>query len=225
MGFAEEHEKWLQGHLAKRMGERRDALRRGHGYGNRLFLETVWWDLMGHFHGLHPEYEVLDWRGRSYFVDFLWKAGGDGIVIEIMDFGSHGLDRTKFRMDRNRALYLQSLGFRYVEIALDELKENPAFIRAMLRSILAPHMTLSMDRSGRVRHEYGKVERELMRYAVRNNRQLRPAKAARELGLHRQTVAKHCRRLVEKGKFRAVPSGKTGKVFRYEYLGPSWIEI
>jgi hypothetical protein len=58
-----------------------------------------------------------------------------------------------------------------------------------------------------------------MRLAVRNNRLLHPSKAARELELHRQTVIKYCRRLVEKGKFRAVPSGDTGRVHKYEYIG------
>jgi hypothetical protein len=219
VGFAEEHEKWLQSHLAKRTGERRDALKRGHGFGNRLFVETVWWNLLGHFHGLHPEYEVLDWRGRSCFVDFMWKVGGQGVVIEIMDYGSHGTDRTKFRLDRNRALYLQSQGFQYVEIALDELKENPGFVMAMLRSILTPYMSAPIDRNGRISHDYSKVERELMRLAVRNNRLIHPSKAARELELHRHTVMKYCRRLVEKGKFRAVPSGDSGRVHQYEYIG------
>lgn len=76
MRFKVEHEKWVQQHLAKRQGERKDALRRGHGHVNRLFVEKIWWPLMGHFIGLHPEYEVKDSRGRSYFVDFMWILGG-----------------------------------------------------------------------------------------------------------------------------------------------------
>lgn len=75
MGFEREHNEWLCNHLKQRKGERLDALKRGHGYGNRLFVERVWWPLAGHFHGLHPEYEVKDWRGRSYFVDILWEIG------------------------------------------------------------------------------------------------------------------------------------------------------
>lgn len=73
MSFEREHDFWLRNHLKRRKGERLDALKRGHGYGNRLFIEKVWWPLTGHFHGLHPEYEVKDWRGRSYFVDILSK--------------------------------------------------------------------------------------------------------------------------------------------------------
>ncbi len=169
--------------------------------------------------GMHPEYEVKDWRGRSYFVDFMWIIGTHYFVFEIMDYGSHGQDRTKYRMDVNRGLYLQSQAYHYIEIALDELKENPAFILAMLRSILAPYLTATTRRSGAIVHPFRKIERQLMRYAIRHHRVVRPADAARELELHKQTVIKYCRRLVDQGKFRAVPSGETGKINQYEYMG------
>lgn len=176
---------------------------------------------MGHFIGLHPEYEVKDWRGRSYFVDFMWMVGGHFFVFEIMDYGSHGKDRTKYRMDLNRGLFLQSQGYHYIEIALDELKENPSFILATLRSVLASFLAVTIEQSGDIAYRFGKIERQLMRLAVRHNRTIRPSKAARELELHKETVIKYCRLLVEKGKFRAAPSGVTGRVYQYEYLGPT----
>ncbi|WP_159888541.1 hypothetical protein [Paenibacillus puerhi] len=217
--FEVEQEKWIERHLAKRHGDRKDALRRGHGYGNRLFAEKIWWLLMGHFDGLHPEYEVRDWRGRSYYVDFMWILGGHFFVFEIMDYGSHGTDRTKYRMDLNRALFLQSQECRYIAISLDELKENPSLILAMLRGILAPYLAATAEKGGNISHKFGKVERQLMRLAIRQNRRIRPVQAARELELHKQTIIKYCRGLVDKGKFRAVPAGATGRIYQYEYLG------
>ncbi len=219
MSFEVEHKKWIRRHLARRLGERKDALKRGHGYGNRMFAEKIWWPLMGHFIGLHPEYEVRDWRGRSYYVDFMWVLGGYLFAFEIMDYGSHGQDRTKYRMDLNRGLFLQSQGCQYIEISLDELKENPSFILAMLRNILVAYSVATTAQSEKILHNFGKIERQLMRLAIRHHRVVRPAKAAKELEMHKQTVIKYCRRLVGKGKFRAVPSGATGKICRYEYLG------
>ncbi|MFD3257939.1 hypothetical protein ACE3MQ_04925 [Paenibacillus lentus] len=174
---------------------------------------------MGHFIGLHPEYEVRDWRGRSYFVDFMWILGGHLFVFEIMDYGSHGKDRTKYRMDLNRGLFLQSQGCQFISISLDEMKENPSFVLAMLRSILASYLAAATEQSGNILHKFEKIERQLMRLAIRHHRVVRPAKAARELELHKQTVIKYCRRLVDKGKFRAVPTGETGRIYQYEYLG------
>jgi len=217
MSFQIEHDKWRTEHLRRRRGERLDALKRGHGYGNQLFVESVWWPLVGHFHGLHPEYEVKDWRGRSYFVDFMWIAGALRIGFEIMDFGSHGTDRSKFRMDLNRGLFLQSQQYTIYYISLDELKENPSFIHAALRSILGPY--LSVGEGSKVPRPFSKIERDLMRTAVCHNRIIRPTEAAQELELHKMTVVKYCRKLVEKGKFRPVAKGESGRVTSYEYVG------
>jgi very-short-patch-repair endonuclease len=216
VSFQTEHDKWIGHHLKRRKGECLDALKRGHGYGNRLFAERIWWPMVGHFTGLHPEYEVKDWRGRSYFADFMWIVGASRIVFEIMDYGSHGQDRTKYRMDLNRGLFLQSQDCLVVYMSLDEIKENPTFILSSLRSILAPYLSVG---SGMMERSYSKIERDLMRAAIRHNRVIKPAEAARELELHTFTVIKYCRLLVEKGKFRAVARGTSQRVIYYEYVG------
>ncbi|MNJ24078.1 hypothetical protein D3C77_184820 [compost metagenome] len=63
MTFVEAHTAFIQDHLSRRIGERRSRLERGHGHGEVLFAENIWWPLKGNFDDLHPEYEVLDWRG------------------------------------------------------------------------------------------------------------------------------------------------------------------
>lgn len=215
MSLEIEHKKWINWHLSHRNGERKDALKRGHSYGNRMFIEKVWWPLVGHFQGLHPEYEVLDWRGRSYFVDFMWILGALRFAIEIMDYGSHGKNRSKYRMDLNRGLFLQSQQYHLVSISFDEMKENPVFIQSILRNMWAPYLTSGKS----ILQPFEKIERMLIQYAARHNRIIRPAEAAIELDLHKQTVIKYCRKLVQKGKLRSVPTGSTGKVYSYELLG------
>ncbi|WP_042199953.1 hypothetical protein [Paenibacillus camerounensis] len=219
MGFTSEHDQWLSNHLKQRRGERLDALKRGHGYGNRLFVEQVWWPLAGHFQGLHPEYEVKDWRGRSYFIDLLWEVGSSRIAFEVMDFGSHGKDRSKYRMDLNRGLFLQSQDCAVLYISLDELKENPLFILSALRNILYPYLSAGKSANAWAERSYSKIERNLMRSAIRHHRVLRPVDAARELELHTMTVIKYCRILVEKGKFRPVARGASQRIICYEYIG------
>ncbi|CAN7752023.1 hypothetical protein LJR153_006767 [Paenibacillus sp. LjRoot153] len=183
MSFEIEHHKWVGGHLKRRKGERLDALKRGHGYGNRLFVERVWWSLAGDFHGLHPEYEVKDWRGRSYFVDFMWIIGAVRIVLEIMDYGSHGTDRSKYRMDLNRGLFLQAQDCTVFYIALDELKENPAFILSTLRNILSPYLLAGGGTKRTVERLFSKTERDLMRVAICHNRTLRPNRRGKGIGV------------------------------------------
>ncbi|MFD1953939.1 hypothetical protein ACFSL6_07020 [Paenibacillus thailandensis] len=95
--FEEAHDRWLSGHLSSRRGERRGRLERGHGHGEQLFLKQVWWPLFGNFDNLHLEYEVLDWRGYSYYADLAWLSGEARILGEIKGFGPHVRD-----MDRKR---------------------------------------------------------------------------------------------------------------------------
>lgn len=219
MSFEREHKEWLCNHLRQRKGERLDALKRGHGYGSRLFVERVWWPLAGHFQGLHPEYEVKDWRGRSYFVDILWEIGASRIAFEIMDYGSHGTDRSKYRMDLNRGLFLQSQDCTVLYISLDELKENPSFILSALRNILFSYLLADKSAKTTTERAYSRIERDLMRAAIRHHRVLRPADAARELELHTMTIIKYCRQLVDKGKFRPVARGSSQRIIYYEYIG------
>lgn len=134
-----------------------------------------------------------------------------------MDYGSHGTDRSKYRQDLNRGLYLQSQDYLLFLISLDELKDNPGFILASLRHALAPFLLAA--RSSCRESEYTRIEREMMRIAVRQNRILRPGEAAKELEVHPMTVVKYCRRLVAKGKFRAIAKGVSKRVTSYEYIG------
>ncbi|MDR6884743.1 hypothetical protein J2X61_006557 [Bacillus sp. 3255] len=137
-----------------------------------------------------------------------------------MDFGSHGTDRTKYRMDLNRGLFLQAQDCTLFYISLDELKENPAFILSALRSSLSSYLPAGEGVQIKAANHYSRIERDLMRSAIRHNRIIRPTQAAKELELHTMTVIKYCRKLVEKGKFRAVARGMSGRVIYYEHMGP-----
>ncbi|MCK8486460.1 hypothetical protein M0651_04645 [Paenibacillus sp. MBLB2552] len=117
-------------------------------------------------------------------------------------------------MDLNRGLFLQSQDCLIYYIALDELKENSTFILSSLRSILAPYLLVALGRSART---YCKIERDLLRAAIRHHRVLRPTEVARELELHTMTVIKYCRLLVEKGKLHAIAKGASGRITSYEY--------
>jgi len=217
VSYVIEHEKWLKGHLKKRKGMRLDALKSGHGFGNQLFVEKVWWNLFGHFKGLHPEYEMLDWRGFPFYADFIWMMGSIGVVFEIQDFSSHikNMDKKGHRRELNRGMFIQSLQYMIVYISLDELKENPTLVLSMIRTILSPYLGIPKDNVV----GYSKLEKELMRLAARYNRILRPIDAAQDLEKNIKTVIKQLNQLVQKGKFRAIYSGASGRINRYEYIG------
>ncbi|ASA19889.1 hypothetical protein [Paenibacillus donghaensis] len=222
MVFAEEHERWLTHHMDRRMGERRSRLERGHGHGERMFLERVWWPMFGQLDHLHPEYEVADWRGRPYFVDFVWKPGEVKYAIEVKGYGPHvqDMDRVRYRQELNREIYLQIAGYRVVSIAYDDLESNSALLMTLLKSLFMPHLAIS--RPG-VDGGYTRLELDILQLAIRTDGYIRPVDLVRGLGVDARTVNKCMKSLCQKGKFKPLATKGNYKVHRYEYI-PSFTD-
>lgn len=70
MPFEQAYQSFIENHHARRTGERKGRLLRGHNYAEKLLLQQVWWPLFGNFDNLHPEYEIYDWNRKSQFLDF-----------------------------------------------------------------------------------------------------------------------------------------------------------
>ncbi|WP_042204530.1 hypothetical protein [Paenibacillus camerounensis] len=222
MGFAEEHLKWIDYHKKQRSGERLDRLERGHGHGEKMFVERVWWPIFGHMDDLHPEYEVSDWRGRPYFVDFVWKRGEIKAAIEVKGYGPHvqQMDRTRYRQELNRETYLQIAGYQIVAVPYDDLESAPDLTISLFKSLLAPSLLVNTDE---LEHHYTRLERDIMRAVVRWNGMIRPVDLANGLGVHPRTIRKSLTRLCEKGKLRPVPASGSSRICRYEYI-PSMMD-
>lgn len=212
MGFEAMYEQWLLSHLKRRTGERKSRLQRGHGHGERLFLERVWWPLFGHFDHLHPEYEVPDWRGRPYFIDFAWIRGQCKFAFEIKGYGPHvqNTDRIRFRRELNRETFLQTLGFRVVSIPYDDLEESPEITKFLIKSLMAPYIA-SGGANG-----FPLLEREVLKFAVLADKPIRPIEIAREFSLNHRTAVKILKRLCDKGKLKPVVRGEGRRIARYE---------
>jgi hypothetical protein len=102
--FHEKHQAFIASHVLRRSGERKGRLERGHLHAETLFLENVWFPMHGHLDQLHPEYEILDWRGRSYFGDFAYLPGELKFIWEIKGFDPHvqDMDRKRYCEELNR---------------------------------------------------------------------------------------------------------------------------
>src|SRR5690554_3255833 len=144
MNFEQAHERFIRGHLERRSGERKGRLERGHRHGEKLYLSNIWWKLKRNFDDLHPEFEVIDWRGKSYFADFAYiPRCGLKFIFEIKGYNSHvkDMDRQGFSNECKRELFLQGLGFQVISFAYDDIEQNPDLIIALLRMILSRYET------------------------------------------------------------------------------------
>lgn len=142
VNFDQEHTAFIQQYLNRRNGERRGRLERGHKYAEALFLRNVWWPLRGNFTNLHPEYEVQDWRGRSYFADFAWLPGYVKLLFEIKGYATHvrDMDRHKYSNEVNRETFLHGMGYHVISFAYDDVEQQPDLCISLLRMILSQYL-------------------------------------------------------------------------------------
>ncbi|WP_339223097.1 hypothetical protein [Paenibacillus sp. FSL H8-0332] len=217
MGFAEEHHRWLEYHKKRRAGERLDRLDRGHRHGEQMFVERVWWPIFGKLDDLHPEYEVADWRGRPYFVDFVWRPGQVKFAIEIKGYGPHvqNTDRTRYRQELNRETYLQIAGYRVIAIPYDDLESAPEQTISLLKALLTPCL---LKTSSEGSSQFTRIERDILRIAISQSRSLRPLDVEKQLEIDPRTVKKLLSALCEKGKLKPILREGGRRVCRYELI-------
>ncbi|QAY67747.1 hypothetical protein [Paenibacillus protaetiae] len=215
MDFVQAHKMWLQSHLDRRNGERKGRLERGHGHGERLFLQNVWWPLYGHFEHLHPEYEVLDWRGQPYFADMAWLPGAVKMIFEIKGFGPHvrDMDRKKYSNELNRELFMQAIGYRVVSLAYDDVEQRPELCRTLLRLLMSKYQQQRPEQ-WTIAHF---MKREIVYYMNQQAGAARPKDVADYFSINHRTAVKYLGELCDAGWL--APCGNGGKITRYK-LGP-----
>jgi hypothetical protein len=211
--FETAHAEFVRYHLNHRSGERRGRLERGHAHGEIMFARNIWWPLKGHFDDLHPEYEVLDWRGRSYFADYLYAPDSWRILIEIKGFGEHvtNMDRKKYSYELNRETFLDGMRFNVVSFAYDDVERNPELCIFLLRTVLSRYESSDVQVE-RVQF----ADREIIRYALFLARSIRPIDLSKHFSIDHRTAIKHLRRLEGKGWLKPVLRGTGQRVCSYE---------
>ncbi|WP_053373681.1 hypothetical protein [Paenibacillus sp. FJAT-27812] len=213
MGNEEAFRSFIQDHIDKRSGERRGRLERGYGHAESLFLRNVWWPLRGDFQHLHPEYEVLDWRGRPYFADFAWLPGRVKLIFEIKGYASHvrDMDRQKYCNELNREAFLHAMGYHVISFAYDDAERNPALCMSMLRMVIGRHQS-SQSPITRVMLS----EKEVIRLAIQQAEPIRPKDVEKHFEIDHKTAVNLLRKLCAKGWLLPSYRGNRERIVRYE---------
>lgn len=213
MNYEQAHEAFIEKHLASRNGERRGRLERGHRHAEEMFLQNVWWPLRGDFNDLHPEYEVLDWRGRSYFADYAFLPGPIKLLFEIKGYAAHvrDMDRLKYCNELNRETFLYGMGYQVISFAYDDVEQRPELCITLLRVVLSRYLIVDAP--------HGKLlfaEKEIMRLVVRQAGTVRPKDVAEYFALDPKTVRLMLMKLCEKGWLTPVTRGIGVKYVEYK---------
>lgn len=213
MSFEQAHRDFIQYHLSKRSGERRGRLERGHREAEKQFCQKVWWELQGNFDNLHPEYEVLDWRGQSYFCDFVWITLAVKLIIEIKGFGPHvrDMDRQKYCNELNRETFLTAMGYQVISFSYDDVANRPDVCVTLLRMIISRYRTRTPNPQ-----RLSLSEKELIRLAYQLPRPIRPIDVENHLDINHRTAVRTLQSLCSKGYFTAATGASGQKIVRYE---------
>ncbi|MDF2927492.1 MAG: hypothetical protein K0R57_6406 [Paenibacillaceae bacterium] len=138
MDFHTAYEDFLFKHLHNRTEEETTRLKEGLGHAEKLFLEQVWWPVMGHFDGLVPEYEVSDFKDGSRYLDFAFLRPPYRICIEIDGYGPHLRDLSRWQhadqLHRQNDLVMD--GWLIFRFAYTEVKEKPRSCQQMIQRIM-----------------------------------------------------------------------------------------
>lgn len=215
MSFEESYALFLENHLAGRSGERKGRLERGHAHAESLFLRNVWWPLKGSFADLHPEYEVNDWRGRSYFADFAWLSGEVKLLLEIKGYAAHvrDMDRLKYCQELNRETFLHAMGYQVISFAYDDVEQRPDLCVNLLRMVLSRYHPEKAPVSRGLL-----AEKEVIRLAVRLARPIRPVDLKRHFEIDYRTAMLMLKKCCAKGWLKPAYCGKGERIVRYELV-------
>jgi hypothetical protein len=213
MTFKESHAVFIQSQISKRTGERRGRLERGHGHGETLFLSNVWWPLRGNFEGLHPEYEILDWRGKSYFADFAWLPGYVKLIIEIKGFNTHvrDMDRQKYSNELNRETFLHAMGYQVISFSYDDVEKHPELCMTLLSMVLSRYHPRQTPIA-----RAQLAEREIIRLAIQLVEPIRPKDVEQHFEVNHRTGVMMLNKLCAKGWLIPSYSGNSLRIVRYE---------
>ncbi|MFD0958431.1 hypothetical protein [Paenibacillus chungangensis] len=211
--FEQAHQAFIDYHLSKRKGERKNRLERGHNHAEKLFIKNVWWKLKGHLDQLHPEFEVVDWRGWPYFADFVYSPKLWRILIEIKGFRTHveEMDREKYSNELKREAFLYGMGYHIVSFSYDDVANRPDLCIFLLRTILARFETANANIK-----PIHFADKEIIRFAAFLARPVKPIEMARYFSIDHRTVIRHLQRLCKKGWLHPVIQEKGQRVTRYK---------
>lgn len=199
MAFQVAYDAFIQLHRARRSGERLRRLVEGHGHAEKLFLEGLWWQAVGHFQHLHPEYEVKDFQDGTRFIDFAYIRPPYRISFDIDGYGPHArdIDRGRFSDNLMRQNQLVLDGWKIIRFSYDDLTQRRRRCQQMIL-----HMLGRLYGESDVSNSLVYQEKEIMRLAAMGSDSLKSSRVAEHLGIRREAAGVWLRRLHTKGLLR-----------------------
>ncbi|MEF2968065.1 hypothetical protein V3851_19735 [Paenibacillus sp. M1] len=213
--FETAYEAFVKSHFCGEAEERKTPHARGRGRKNLIFLRNVWWPLFKSLEYLCPEFEVRDWCGEPFSVDFAYLPGQVKYAIEVKRFVPDVQEdgRSHFSCGLSRELYLQTLGFRVISFAEDDVINRPELCRYLLQMLICRYQAKPQSAETPLF-----AEMEVVRLALCSSRPLHPGEVAHHLNTDEGTAVSMMQALCTKGWLRPTRVGFGDKTLHYELV-------
>lgn len=138
MNFEADYEKFMRQHSEGRKNQRLEQLLTSHGHAEKRFLQNVWWPAFRHFNGLHPEYEIHDYKDGYRYIDFAYIQAHFRVAIEIDGLGPHWRNISKWQFSNHcqRQNHLVIDGWHILRFTYDDVDEFPRVCQQTLHQLL-----------------------------------------------------------------------------------------
>ncbi|MFC5469690.1 DNA-binding response regulator [Cohnella suwonensis] len=163
-----------------------------------MLLQNICWPAFGTFDGLHPEYEVNDFKDGSRFLDFAFLEPYLRLNVEVDGHRSHAKDvsRDQFSDHLMRQNHLILDGWKIIRFSYDDINERPRMCQQLLLQFMG--RWASKRDSNRISALCAE-ERDILRAGLRGMDALTIPDLCRRLGIGDRKARKHLHALAELG--------------------------
>ncbi|TFE29079.1 hypothetical protein [Cohnella luojiensis] len=179
--------------------------------GEIELLKEVIYPVLGSFHGLEMEYEMMGLTGVRIFGDFFYEPLR--MIIECEGFVTHAevITRDRFDFEKMRIRTIAQYEYRFIPFSWNEIDKKSEVCRRQLYAIIGQYSSSGAATP----YQLSVYEREIIRYAIRLNRPFDLADACYCLQMGRTTSIKVLKTLLGKGLIRPVGDAKL-RIHAYE---------
>lgn len=213
MDFEEVYQGFLTDHILRRNGERRRRLQEGMGNAEKMFLKQVWWPLFHHFHHLHPEFEVNDFKDGKRYLDFAYLRAKVQICFEIDGYGPHlrNISRWQFSDSLERQNQLVIDGWTIIRFSYDQIMDQPRRCQQIIQQVIGKQLGEELEYL-----PLTFLEKEILRFAFRKEAPITPAEVEQLLSVSTKPAKKALAGLVQKGILR--PASGSHRIRSYRIM-------
>lgn len=198
MQYEDAYNAFLQSHVKKRSGPSAKRIVAGLEHAEKMFLKNVWWPAFHNFEGLHPEYEIRDFKDGHRYLDFAYIQPYFRIAIEIDGFGPHWKDISpdQYCDHCHRQNHLIIDRWQILRFGYKDVDERPRICQQSVQQLVG---RITGDSSEASFQALKATDKEILRLALSINRPLTIRDVATRCQLGRAASARYLKGLVETG--------------------------